>query len=55
MAKCIAQLEKIPDRTILAGMGELLDTKRKVWAKAKLKSDVLFLLKVAHSNEQNEQ
>ncbi|MBI2426689.1 MAG: nucleotidyl transferase AbiEii/AbiGii toxin family protein [Candidatus Kerfeldbacteria bacterium] len=46
LAKCIRKLEKISSRSILAGMGELLDAKQKAWAKAKLKQETLFLLKV---------
>ena len=51
VAKCIEKLEKISGRTILSGMGELLDAKQKVWAKAKLKTEVLFLLKVMLNSE----
>lgn len=47
----INKLERLPDRSILAGMGELLDSKQKAWARAKLKADTLFLLKVMLSNE----
>ncbi len=50
VAKCIGKLEKIPDRTILSGMGELLDATQKNWVKTKLKTEVLFLLKVAQSS-----
>jgi len=32
-------------------MGELLDEKQKAWAKANLKKDVVFLLKVTFENE----
>jgi len=49
---CIAKLEKLPDRTILAGMGELLDAKQKAWAKTKLRSEVVFLLKVLQSHQE---
>ncbi len=51
LAKCIEKLEKVSGRTILSGMGELLDAKQKVWAKAKLKVEAIFLLKVMLSNE----
>ena len=44
--KCITLLEKMSDRNILAGMGELLDAKQKVWAKTKLQSETIFLLKL---------
>jgi len=49
---CIAQIEKIPDRNILRGLGELLTERQKDWAKTKLKSDVIFLLKLALENEE---
>jgi len=35
LAICIAKLDKLPDRNILAGMGELLDAEQKAWAKTK--------------------
>jgi len=46
LKKCIAKLEKIESRNILHGAGELLDKKQKNWAKANLKKDTLFLLKL---------
>lgn len=46
LQKSIDALEKMSNTGILAGIGDLLDTKQKVWAKANLKKDVLFLLKV---------
>ena len=51
LSKCIVKLEKVANRSILAGMGELLDEKQKSWAKAKLKSETLFLLKVWQESE----
>lgn len=42
----IGLLEKMGDRRILAGMGELLSEKQKAWAKANLRKDTIFLLKV---------
>jgi len=47
----IVVLEKLPDRGLLAGMGELLTEKQKAWVKTKLKSETLFLLKLALENE----
>lgn len=41
---CIFALEKLSDRTILSGMGELLTEKQKAWAKAHLRKDTIFLL-----------
>ena len=49
--KCIEALEKLPNRDILAGMGELLDEKQKAWVKAKLISEVIFQLKLTLENE----
>lgn len=51
LQKCIDSLEKMPDRGILAGMGELLDEKQKIWAKANLKKDTIFLFKLLLENE----
>lgn len=47
LQKCIEVLEKLPDRGILAGMGELLDEKQKAWVKTNLRKDTIFLLKAA--------
>ena len=46
LQKCIDLLEKVPDRGILSGMGELLDAKQKLWAKEKLRNETIFLLKL---------
>ena len=46
LIKCVDSIEKMSDRGILAGMGELLDEKQKSWVKIHLKKDVLFLLKL---------
>ena len=46
LQKVIAALEKFDDRSILAGMGDLLDNKQKAWVKAHLKNDVIFQLKL---------
>ncbi|MDD2766370.1 MAG: nucleotidyl transferase AbiEii/AbiGii toxin family protein [Candidatus Moranbacteria bacterium] len=43
---CIAFIEDIPDNVLLAGLGELIDEKAKVFVKNKLKNDTIFLLKV---------
>lgn len=51
LKKIIDVLEKFNDRDILAGMGELLDEKQKAWAKAKLKSEALFSLRLALEKE----
>ncbi len=44
--KCVADLEKMSDQNILAGMGELLDVKQKIWVKANLRRDTIFLLRL---------
>lgn len=49
--KCIDTLEKMSDRGILAGMGDLLDEKQKIWAKANLRKDTIFLLKIRLESE----
>lgn len=49
--KCIQQLEKLPDRNILDGIGELLSASQKDWAKAKLREDTIALLKLRIENE----
>lgn len=46
MAKIIASLEKLTDRGILSGIGELLDAKQKAWAKVNLRKDTIFLLQL---------
>lgn len=52
LKKCIEAMEKFDDSDALSGMGELLLTeKQKVWVKAKLKSEVLFLLRLALEKE----
>jgi hypothetical protein len=45
LQKCIDMLEKMSDRGILSGIGELLDVKQKTWAKKALRSETIFLLK----------
>lgn len=47
LKQCIAALENLSNQHILAGMGELLNAKQKVWVKSKLKADTIFLLKLA--------
>lgn len=51
LEKCIDALEKLPDRDILAGMGEILDEKQKAWVRTKLKSEIIFQLKLRLKNE----
>ena len=51
LKKCIEVLEKLPDRNILDGVGELLKEKQKAWARTKLRTETIFLLSLALSNE----
>lgn len=48
---CIAALGKKSDRKILDGIGELLDPKQKTWAKNKLRTETIFLLKLLLGDE----
>ena len=51
LEKCITALEKMKDRNILDGMGELLNENQKAWAKANLRKDAVFLLKLMLDSE----
>ncbi len=51
LAKCIEMLEKMDNKHILDGLGELLTDPQKDSARAKLKSDTIFQLKLMQSNE----
>jgi predicted nucleotidyltransferase component of viral defense system len=49
---CINDLEKMSNRNILSGIGELVDEKQKAWAKSKLLPETIFLLKLVLTNAQ---
>lgn len=49
--KAIKFVEGTKEKNILAGLGEILDPKTKIWTKKNLKADVLFLLKIRYENE----
>jgi predicted nucleotidyltransferase component of viral defense system len=51
LAACIEMLESMDNKHILDGLGELLTESQKDSARAKLKSDAIFSLKVMHDNE----
>lgn len=51
LKNAIKAVEKVDERDILAGMGELLTEKQKTWAKTKLKSETLFALRLALEKE----
>jgi predicted nucleotidyltransferase component of viral defense system len=44
---CIDKLENMSNQGILSGIGELLDNKQKAWAKQHLRSETIFLLRLA--------
>lgn len=50
LEKCIVFVEKVNEKNMLSGMGELLDEKMKHWVRKNLKTDLLFQLKLAHEN-----
>ena len=47
---CIQFIEKISNKEILSGLGELVDEKQKIWIKNKLKEEAIFLIKVYLEN-----
>jgi len=51
LQKCVQEMEKIKDRNLLVGLGESLTDPQKDWARAKLKSETIFLLKVRMEDE----
>ncbi len=46
ISQCIARLEKMDNRKILDGVGELLTINQKDWAKAKLREETIALLRL---------
>ena len=50
LKNCIDTLEKMSDRHILSGIGELLDEKQKIWVKSTLRMETIFLLRLALQN-----
>ena len=51
LQKCVEEMEKIKDRNLLVGLGESLTDPQKDWARAKLKSETIFLLKARMESE----
>lgn len=51
LMKCVESVEKMDNRHILDGLGELLIEQQKDWARAKLKNETIFFLKMAIGNE----
>jgi len=52
LQKCVEEMEKIKDRNLLVGLGESLTDPQKDWARAKLKSETIFLLKARMESEE---
>jgi predicted nucleotidyltransferase component of viral defense system len=50
LKKCIAMLEAVNKRSILSGVGELLDNKQKYWVKEHLIPETIFLLNLKLEN-----
>ncbi len=48
---CVVELEKLSSRSVLGGMGELLNEKQKNWARKKLIPDTIFFLRLMRENE----
>ena len=46
LVKCVELLEKMDNKHILDGLGELLTDSQKDWVRARLKEETIFLLKV---------
>lgn len=51
LKKCIEQLEKMDNKNILIGLGESLTKPQKDWARAKLRTETIFLLKARLESE----
>jgi len=51
LEKCIGLLEKMNNRNILVGLGEFLTESQKGWARAKLRTETIFLLKARLESE----
>lgn len=51
LVKCIDLLEKMENRHILDGLGEMLTEPQKNWARAKLQSETIFFLRLMLENE----
>jgi len=46
LSKCVVLLDRMNNRHILDGLGEVLTEPQKDWARAKLRTETIFLLKV---------
>jgi predicted nucleotidyltransferase component of viral defense system len=52
LVKCVELLEKMDNRHILDGLGEVLTAPQKDWARAKLRSEATFYLNALLASEQ---
>jgi hypothetical protein len=46
LIKCIKMLEEMDNKHILDGLGELISSSQKDWAREKLRNQTIFLLKL---------
>ena len=51
VGKCIELLEKMNNRNILDGLGDFLTESQKDWARAKLRTETIFLLNARLESE----
>jgi predicted nucleotidyltransferase component of viral defense system len=51
LTKCIKMLEEMDNKHILDGLGELISSSQKDWAREKLRNQTIFLLKINLDNE----
>lgn len=51
LSNCIVLLDKMNDRHILSGIGELLDENQKSFVKTKMRNDTIFLLRLMLDDE----
>lgn len=51
LQKCLEQLEKMDNRNILVGLGESLTESQKDWARAKLRAETIFQLRLKLESE----
>ena len=51
LKKCIVKLEKMNDKYILDGLGDLISESQKDWVRAKLKQETVIYLKMILENE----
>lgn len=51
LVKCVELLEKMENRHILDGLGEMLADSQKDWARAKLRSETIFFLRLMLEGE----